>query len=128
MRVILAALLFFNFSVISANSVPVPNNGHDYTLTKVDSYGENTIIKYEWSEVEKRLVPVYYRLDLNKTSYGNVNDPSDVKSYTVTVPSVDGSSNAFEYQIDYHIDSNRLSHDKVLTEQDYPEINLDLLN
>ncbi len=41
-----------------------------YTLTRVDEKGENTITKFEWNAVENRLVPVYYRVDLARTEYG----------------------------------------------------------
>ena len=65
------------FSIVlpsfAGDSAPVPQDNHAYTLTKVDQAGENTITKYEWSETENKLVPVYYRVDLNKTEYGNPN-------------------------------------------------------
>ena len=58
-----------------ADTVPVPTLGENsaYTLTKVEQEGENTITKYEWSNTENKYVPVYYRVDLKKTEYGNLN-------------------------------------------------------
>ena len=37
-----------------------------YTLTRVDSKGENTITKFEWDETQNRLVPVYYRVEIKE--------------------------------------------------------------
>ena len=42
-----------------------------YTLTRVDSKGENTITKFEWNSELNKMVPVYYRVDLNQTEYGS---------------------------------------------------------
>lgn len=37
-----------------------------YTLTRVDSKGENTITKFEWDETQNRLVPAYYRIEIKE--------------------------------------------------------------
>lgn len=37
-----------------------------YTLTRVDSKGENTITKFEWDETQNRLVPAYYRVEIKE--------------------------------------------------------------
>ncbi len=73
--VICLALSLFVTLPVFADTVPVPTLGENsaYTLTKVDQAGENTITKYEWSDKENKLIPVYYRVDLNKTEYGNPN-------------------------------------------------------
>ena len=42
-----------------------------YTLTRVDSKGENTITKFEWNSELNKMVPIYYRVDLNQTEYGS---------------------------------------------------------
>ena len=41
-----------------------------YTLTRVDAAGENTITKIELNTDTGKFEPVYYRLDLTKTEYG----------------------------------------------------------
>lgn len=41
-----------------------------YTLTKVESADDMTITKYEWSDTENKLQPVYYHVELKQTSYG----------------------------------------------------------
>lgn len=68
----LAAVLCINTPAFA--EIPLPQDSktdnHAYTLTKVDQLGENTITKYEWSEEQNKLVPVYYRVDLTKTEYG----------------------------------------------------------
>ncbi len=42
-----------------------------YTFTRVDSKGENTITKFEWNSELNKMVPIYYRVDLNQTEYGS---------------------------------------------------------
>ena len=71
----IATMLTFNIPVQAQdNEVPLPKSEDKaYTLTKVDAPGENTITKYEWSNTENKYVPVYYRVDLSKTEYGNPN-------------------------------------------------------
>lgn len=49
-----------------------------YTLTRVDSKGENTITKFEWNSELNRMEPVYYRVDLAQKEYGS---GSDVKYF-----------------------------------------------
>ena len=62
-----------------------------YTLTRVDSKGENTITKFEWDETQNRLVPVYYRVEIKELisdSYDKV-----YENYTNTPVNVsEGSS------------------------------------
>ncbi len=41
-----------------------------YTLTRVDTAGENTITKYEYNEETQKFEPVYYELTLKQTEYG----------------------------------------------------------
>ena len=41
-----------------------------YILTPVEAQGKNTITKYEYNEETNKLEPVYYRVDLAKTEYG----------------------------------------------------------
>ena len=45
-----------------------------YTLTRVDSKGENTITKFEWNSELNKMVPVYYRVDLAQKEYGSGTD------------------------------------------------------
>ena len=71
----MATMLTFNIPVQAQESaVPVPKaEDKTYTLTKVEAPGENVITKYEWSNTENKYVPVYYRVELNKTEYGTPN-------------------------------------------------------
>ena len=63
-----------------------------YTLTRVDSKGENTITKFEWDETQNRLVPVYYRVEIKELisdSYDKV-----YENYTNTPVNVSECSNS----------------------------------
>lgn len=52
--------------------VPLPNESKKaYTLTQVETPGENTITKFEM--VDGVMTPKYYRVDLAKTEYGKGN-------------------------------------------------------
>ena len=74
----LALTLCLSTPAFADDQVPIPDN-HAYTLTKVDQQGTNTITKYEWSETENKLTPVYYRVDLKQTDYGHTTDYDEVK-------------------------------------------------
>lgn len=51
-----------------SSAVNAQDNNYEsaYTLTKVDSKGENTITKFEWDETQNRLVPAYYRIEIKE--------------------------------------------------------------
>ena len=59
-------------------AAPVPPSA--YTLTRVDGAGENTITKFEWDESTQSFNPVYYKVDLKQTEYGEGN-----QTHTVTL-------------------------------------------
>ncbi len=89
---------------------PVPNES--YTITAAEAPGTNVITKYEWSETEKNLVPVYYSVDLKQKEYGHPEkEGAEIKEIKVKVPSGEGGT-AFEYAIKYYIDDDRLSERK----------------
>ena len=63
------ASLFSCVILLSLSSaVNAQDNNYEsaYTLTKVDSKGENTITKFEWDETQNRLVPAYYRVEIKE--------------------------------------------------------------
>ncbi len=51
-----------------SSAVNAQDNNYEsaYTLTRVDSKGENTITKFEWDETQNRLVPAYYRVEIKE--------------------------------------------------------------
>ena len=125
--VISLALSFFVIAPVLANNAPVPQDNHAYTLTKVNHAGENTITKYEWSNTENKYVPVYYRVDLNKTEYGHTDKYDEVKEFTVTTPNSDGTGNAFKYDIKYYVDNSRKAPDRITSSQQGADINYDFI-
>ena len=57
-----------------------PSSGSSYTLTKVQEGGEkptgdNIVTKFTYNAETKVMTPVYYRLTLNKTAYGEGDTP-----------------------------------------------------
>ncbi len=67
-----------------ANAVmPIANDANKgYKLTKVDKQGDDTIVKYEYDPSTHELKPVYYRLDLAKTTYGSTGE-TETYSYSL---------------------------------------------
>ncbi len=66
----------------TSNLAPVPSTekGSAYTLTKVSEGGEkpegdNIVTKFTYNAETKVMTPVYYRLTLNKTAYGEGDTP-----------------------------------------------------
>ena len=118
----LALSFFIAAPVMAADTPPVPASAQTdnsaYTLTKVEQTGTNVITKYEWSDTENKLVPQYYRVDLNKTEYGYPDIADETKTFTVTTPNADGSGNAFEYEIKYYVDQNRVKPDRITEDMD----------
>ena len=109
-----------------------PADDHAYTLTKIEvtdpsNLPANTITKYEWSETDNKLTPVYYRVDLKQTDYGHTTDYDEVKNFTVTTPNADNTGNAFEYEINYYVNNDRLSPDRITTDQQGKDINMDFV-
>ena len=70
-KALLAALLL-GVTPAVASDLGTPTLGDDsaYTLTKVDAAGENTITKFEYNSSTGEFTPVYYRVDLKNTTYG----------------------------------------------------------
>ena len=118
----LALSFFIAAPVMAADTPPVPASAQTdnsaYTLTKVDQPGTNVITKYEWSDTENKLVPQYYQVNLNKTEYGYPDIADETKTFTVTTPNADGSGNAFEYEIKYYVDQNRVKPDRITEDMD----------
>ena len=73
-RALLAAILL-GAAPAYADDLSTPTLGADsaYTLTKVDAAGENTVTKFEYNSTTGEFTPVYYRVDLKQTEYGNSN-------------------------------------------------------
>ena len=123
----LALSFFITAPAMAQDPVPVPTDNSAYTLTKVDQPGTNVITKYEWSDTENKYVPVNYRVDLKQTDYGYPEIADDTKTFTVTTPNADGSGNAFEYEIKYYVDSNRLAPHGINQNQNGNPINNDFV-
>ena len=124
------ALSFFIAAPAMAQApVPAPAQTANsaYTLTKVDQPGINVITKYEWSDTENKYIPVYYRVDLKQTEYGYPEIADDTKTFTVTTPNADGSGNAFEYEIKYYVDNNRLAPDRITEDRQGADIDNDFV-
>ena len=113
----LALSFFIAAPAMAADTPPVPASAQTdnsaYTLTKVDQPGTNVITKYEGSDTENKLVPQYYQVNLNKTEDGYPDVADETKTFTVTTPNPEGSSNAFEYEIKYYVDSSRLAPERI---------------
>ena len=54
----------------AADITPTLGEESAYTLTEVEAAGENTITKYEYDSEAGSLAPVYYRVDLKETEFG----------------------------------------------------------
>lgn len=65
-----------------------------YTLTQVDEVGDNSVTKYEWNEETQSFEPVYYKLDLKQTEYG---EGEKSKTVTLTAPPVKDVNITFHY-------------------------------
>ena len=127
----LALSFFIAAPAMAADTPPVPapaqTDNSAYTLTKVEQTGTNVITKYEWSETDNKLVPQYYQVNLNKTEYGYPDIADETKTFTVTTPNPDGSGNAFEYEINYYVDNDRLAPDGITTDQKGADIDNDFV-
>ena len=66
---------------------PIESKGSGYTYTKVDAKGDNTVTKFEYDKTTGAIVPVYYRVDLKQTTYGDGN-----QSETYTVKGINGGT------------------------------------
>ena len=124
--------LALSFSSVLPAFSQEPADDHAYTLTKIEvqdpsNLPANTITKYEWSETENKLTPVYYRVDLKQTDYGHTTDYDEVKTFTVTTPNADNTANAFEYEINYYVNNDRLSPDRITTDQHGKDIDMDFV-
>ena len=75
--------LALSFSSVLPAFSQEPADDHAYTLTKIEvqdpsNLPANTITKYEWSETENKLTPVYYLVDLKQTTYGDLNGDTTI--------------------------------------------------
>ena len=132
MTLALTLSLALSFSSVLPAFSQEPADDHAYTLTKIEvtdpsNLPANTITKYEWSETDNKLTPVYYRVDLKQTDYGHTTDYDEVKNFTVTTPNADNTGNAFEYEINYYVNNDRLSPDRITTDQQGKDINMDFV-
>ena len=128
----LALSLALSFSSVLPAFSQEPADDHAYTLTKIEvqdpsNLPANTITKYEWSETENKLTPVYYRVDLKQTDYGHKADQDDVKTFTVTTPNTDNTGNAFEYTINYYVNNDSLAPDRITTNQNGADLDFDFV-
>ena len=95
-----------------------------YTLTRVDTAGENTITKYEYNEETQKFEPVYYELTLKQTEYGEggnskyfeweQNSEGDYEFKEVAGPSGDKTTITAHYDTNYgRIDTDQQGKDIV---------------
>ena len=79
-KALLAAVLLGTMPAV-ANELDVPTLGDEsaYTLTKVDAEGENTITKFEYNSETGEFTPVYYRVNLRQTAYGEQSGDKTLK-------------------------------------------------
>ena len=71
----------------TTTQTPQPEREKAYTLTRVEAEGENTITKIELNTETGKFEPVYYRVDLIKTEYG---EGDQSKTFTLTNEPVKG--------------------------------------
>ena len=124
--------LALSFSSVFPAFSQEPADDHAYTLTKIEvqdpsNLPANTITKYEWSEEQNKLTPVYYRVDLKQTDYGHTTDYDEVKTFTVNTPNADNTGNAFEYTINYYVNNDSLAPDRITTDQQGKDIDMDFV-
>ena len=130
-RILLAAALLGSSPVCAQELAPVflENNGL-YSLTPVDKQGENTITKFEYNDALGEFVPVYYRVDLNKTDLGHPDVADSVNYYKYTeTDGVLGLTNgaADDYDISYSVDSSRIPDSGISNDGNYGDINNDFI-
>ena len=130
-RILLAAALLGSSPVCAQELAPVvlENNGL-YSLTPVDKQGENTITKFEYNDALGEFVPVYYRVDLNKTDLGHPDVADSVNYYKYTeTDGVLGLTNgaADDYDISYSVDTSRIPDSGISNDGNYGDINKDFI-
>ena len=70
-RTLLAALIVGASPAFAADiGAPDFYDNSAYTLTKVDAAGDNTITKFEYNTATQTFEPVFYRVDLKQTEFG----------------------------------------------------------
>ena len=131
-RILLAAALLGSSPVCAQELAPVvlENNGL-YSLTPVDKQGENTITKFEYNDAFGEFVPVYYRVDLNKTDLGHPDVADSVNYYKYTeTDGVLGLTNgaADDYDISYSVDSSRVAEEALSWGNLTSDIDKDFIN
>ena len=110
-RTLLAAFLLGTMPVF-ADDLSTPTLGADsaYTLTRVDAAGENTVTKFEYNVTTGEFTPVYYRVDLKQTEYGNTNGDSSLtygwaENQNTGTELVENPTNPVGQEITYTYDS-----------------------
>ena len=82
-----------------------------YTLTRVDAAGDNTITKFEYNSATQAFTPVYYRVDLTQTNFGNPAGDTTLtfgwqKNSNGSIEFVENPTNPVGQQITYTYDSS----------------------
>ena len=119
----------------TTTQTPQPEREKAYTLTRVEAEGENTITKIELNTETGKFEPLYYRIDLARSEYGNPgaenvepkyfswNKYREYINHAYVLSDTDDPSNA---QFTYYADSQRLSN-KIKNIQDGSSINNDFV-
>ena len=93
-------------------STPTLGDESAYTLTQVDTAGENTITKFEYNSSTGEFTPVYYQMNLKQTSYGHPDVADEVRYYKFAENGGLTTGTADDYDITYSVDSSKTA-DKV---------------
>ena len=103
-------------AVVAISNVAYADDNSAYTLTRVETQGENTITKYEYNNETKQYEPAYYEVTLNKTEYGHLNatNSGGVKYYEWTKDANNNytlteNSSSTNADIKYFVDADRIS-------------------
>lgn len=103
-------------AVVAISNVAYADDNSAYTLTRVETQGENTITKYEYNNETKQYEPAYYEVTLNKTEYGhpNATNSGGVKYYEWTKDANNNytlteNSSSTNADIKYFVDADRIS-------------------
>ena len=117
-KALLTALLLGVTPAVAADgdlSTPAFANEYNpadyYTLTRVDAAGDNTITKFEYNSATQAFTPVYYRVDLTQTNFGNPAGDTTLtfgwqKNSNGSIEFVENPTNPVGQQITYTYDSS----------------------
>ena len=126
------------YSLKEATSADEPNTITLYDKETVKKYydpktGKEVAAGDRQPDIEYREVqtiqttPKYYTVELKQTEYGHAEVKDDTKTFTVTTPDAEGSGKAFEYTVNYYVDDDRLSNDRITTNQNGADIDKDFV-